>query len=395
MLYLPILASLAVSASAVQAQKRDFTTVQPAKHHAHKNARDAVGTVIEFYDKAGNVVATSFVANSDEVSVATAAVVNAANVEATSTTDDSTTAVSTTAPASTTASSTTATTSSSSSSSSSSGSDGSLSAFESPSSSFVDGTISCSDFDTLAQQDGVVSIDWLDYEGYASIMNMNGDTSNTCEAGYYCSYACQAGMSKTQWPSSQPSDGRSVGGLYCGTDGYLYKSNTDKEYLCEWGQESAYFKSEIDEEIALCRTDYPGSENMVVPTLLSSQSTEPVSVVIEDSYYQWEGKSTSAQYYVNNAGVSIEDGCIWSTSGTTVGNWAPLVIGSGYSSGVTYLSLIPNPNNEEGTNYNVKIVARDGAVTVGECSYIDNVYTGDADGCTFSVTSGIVDIVFY
>ena len=46
-------------------------------------------------------------------------------------------------------------------------------------------------------------------------MNENGDTSSNCKDGYYCSYACQAGMSKTQWPSEQPSNGMSIGGLYC------------------------------------------------------------------------------------------------------------------------------------------------------------------------------------
>lgn len=386
MLFLPILATLTASAAAAS-NKREFTTIQPAKrqHSHHNGARDAVGTFVEYYDKAGNVVATSFIEDATTTSVPTVstnAVIAAANVETAATATASSAATSAAA---------------SSSSSSSSGVSGNLDAFTSPSSTFTDGTIKCSDFDTLAEQDGVVSIDWLGLEGYASIMNMDGDTSSTCQSGYYCSYACQAGMSKTQWPTTQPSDGRSVGGLYCGTDGYLYKSNSGSDNLCEWGEETAYFKSEISQDIALCRTDYPGSENMVVPTLLSSQSSEPVSVVIEDSYYEWDGKPTSAQYYVNNAGVSVEDGCIWSTSGTTVGNWAPLVIGSGSLNGVTYLSLIPNPNNEAGTNYNVKFVARDGASTVGSCSYVDNVYTGGSgsDGCTFTVTSGIVDIVFY
>ena len=65
-------------------------------------------------------------------------------------------------------------------------------------------------------------------------MNENGDTSSNCKDGYYCSYACQAGMSKTQWPSEQPSNGMSIGGLYC-KNGKLYRSNTDNDYLCEWG----------------------------------------------------------------------------------------------------------------------------------------------------------------
>lgn len=383
MLYLPIIATFAATVSAVN--NREFTTIKPAKrHHDHKNAaRDNVGTVVEYYNKAGQVVATSFI--EDAATVAADDVVNMDNVaQATATSAAEATS------SSTSSSSEATSTSSSSSSDDSTTSSGS-------SSSFTDGTIKCTDFDTLAEQSGVIAVDWIGLGGYASIMSMDGDTSTTCQSGYYCSYACEAGQSKTQWPSSQPSDGRSVGGLYCGTDGYLYKTNSEFDNLCEDGEKTAYFKSEIDQDIALCRTDYPGSENMVVPTLLSAQSSAAVSVVNEDSYYQWEGKPTSAQYYVNNAGVSVEDGCIWSTSGTTVGNWAPLVIGSGSLNGVTYLSLIPNPNNEAGTNYNVKFVPRDGAVTNGECSYINDVYSGGSgsDGCTYTVTSGVVDIVFY
>lgn len=383
MLYLPIIATFAATVSAVN--NREFTTIKPAKrHHDHKNARDAVGTVIEYYNKAGEVIATSFI--EEAATVAADDVVNMDNVAAAT----ATAAATTTSESSSSTEASTATSSSSSSSDDSTTSSGS-------SSSFTDGTIKCTDFDTLAEQSGVIAVDWIGLGGYASIMSMDGDTSTTCEPGYYCSYACEAGQSKTQWPSSQPSDGRSVGGLYCGTDGYLYKTNSDYDSLCVSGESTAYFKSEIDQDVALCRTDYPGSENMVVPTLLSAQGSAAVSVVDEESYFQWEGKPTSSQYYVNNAGVSVEDGCIWSTSGTTVGNWAPLVIGAGSLNGVTYLSLIPNPNNEAGTNYNVKFVARDGAETVGECSYINNVYTGGSgsDGCTFTVTSGVVDIVFF
>lgn len=90
-------------------------------------------------------------------------------------------------------------------------------------------------------------------------MNENGDTSSNCKDGYYCSYACQAGMSKTQWPSEQPSNGMSIGGLYC-KNGKLYRSNTDNDYLCEWGSKDVNFVSEISEDVAICRTDYPGSE---------------------------------------------------------------------------------------------------------------------------------------
>ncbi len=281
------------------------------------------------------------------------------------------------------------------SSGSSNGIDGDLSDFEDPSEEFEDGKYKCSDFPS---GQGVISLDWLDFGGWASVMNQNGDTSSTCKDGYYCSYACQAGMSKTQWPSQQPSNGISVGGLLC-KNGYLYKSNSNKKSLCEWGQDSSYAVNNAKKSIALCRTDYPGSENMVVPTLVEAGSKKPMSVVKEDGYYNWRGGKTSAQYYVNDAGVSVEDGCVWGTEGSGIGNWAPVVLGSGYTDGTTYLSIIPNPNNKNSPNYSLKIVGQDGATAQGDCSYINGKYSGgpgsESDGCTVSVTSGTANFVFY
>lgn len=280
--------------------------------------------------------------------------------------------------------------------SSSSGSSalGDLAAFADPSVEFQDGVHDC---DSLPVGQGVVSVDWISglNGGFTSIMNQNGDTSSTCKDGFYCSYACQAGMSKTQWPSEQPSSGISVGGLYC-KSGKLYRSNQNSKYLCEWGVQSANFVSKLDKDVAICRTDYPGSENMNVPTLLGAGSSAPCTVVDSDNYFNWNGGKTSAQYYVNNAGVSVEDGCIWGTAGSGVGNWAPVVLGAGKVGSLTYLSLIPNPNNSDAPNYNIKIQGVDGASTVGSCSYIDGSYSGSgSDGCTLTVTSGTAEFLFY
>lgn len=285
--------------------------------------------------------------------------------------------------------------SSSSSSGGSGGIGGDLSPFSNPSVEFQDGVHSCSSVPT---GQGVISIDWISglNGGWSSIMNENGGTSSNCQDGYYCSYACQAGMSKTQWPSEQPSSGISVGGLYC-KNGLLYRSNTDNNYLCEWGAQSASFVSEISQDVAICRTDYPGSENMNIPTLLSAGSNAPATVIVSESYFKWQGKPTSTQYYVNNAGVSVEDGCIWGTDGSGVGNWAPVVLGAGQTGGNTYLSLIPNPNNQEAPNYNIKIVGTSGSNVNGQCSYEGGSYNGGSgsDGCTVTVSSGSANFVFY
>lgn len=272
---------------------------------------------------------------------------------------------------------------------------GDLFAFSDPEVEFEDGVHDC---DILPTGQGVIPVDWVSglNGGYTSIMNLQGETSSNCTDGFFCSYACQAGMSKTQWPSNQPISGISVGGLEC-RNNKLYRSNSDQKYLCQWDQGTANFVSEIDQDIAICRTDYPGSENMNVPTMLQAGGSQPVSVVQGDTYYTWKGGKTSSQYYANNAGVSVQDGCIWGEEGSGIGNFSPVVLGAGQVEGKTYLSLIPNPNNETPPNYNVKIVGEDGATTVGSCSYEGGQYLGGqgSDGCTFTLTDGKAKFVFY
>lgn len=259
-------------------------------------------------------------------------------------------------------------------------------------SEFEDGVHKCSEFPS---GEGVIPLDWVGFGGWASVMDLDGKTATSCQEGFYCSYACQAGMSKTQWPTNQPSSGISVGGLLC-KDGYLYKSNPRSNALCEWGHDSGYIENKVSQSVALCRTDYPGSENMVVPTVVEAGSTALATVVNGENYFTWKGGATSTQYYVNNAGISVEDGCVWGTDGSGIGNWAPVVLGAGYHDGLTYMSIIPNPNNQTPPNYNVKIEATEGSTIVGSCCYEDGKYVGHGtDGCTVTVTSGSAKFVFY
>ncbi|GMG37926.1 unnamed protein product [Ambrosiozyma monospora] len=136
---------------------------------------------------------------------------------------------------------------------------------------------------------------------------------------------------------------------------------------------------------------------MDIPTVVEAGGENILTVVDQDTYFEWQGKKTSAQYYVNNAGKSWEDGCVWGNSGDDFGNWAPLNFGAGYTDGISYLSLIPNPNNYDAANYNVKIVAYDdSAVVQGECVYENGKYNGNgSDGCTVAVSSGKAKFVFY
>ncbi|CCG82980.1 Cell wall synthesis protein psu1 [Taphrina deformans PYCC 5710] len=257
-----------------------------------------------------------------------------------------------------------------------------------PSTKFVDGTIPCGTFPE--SQEGILKLDYLGHGGYTGIQSGNSASPLCTEPNALCSYSCQPGMMKTQWPVNQPADGQSRGGLLCGTDGMLYLSDASKPYLCEWGQNSAYVVSDLSQGVAVCQTDYPGSENMVLPTWVAAGTTNaPLAVVKSDSYYKWKGGSTSSQFYVNNAGVSQQDGCLWGTAGSNVGNYAPLNFGAGYSSGITWLSMIPNPNTATTLNFNVKLAAAPGSTMNGECSYIKGQYVGSSatsNGCTVACT---------
>lgn len=267
-----------------------------------------------------------------------------------------------------------------------------VSAYASISGSFEDGVLDCSSFPS--SQPGVLALNYLGFGGWSGLYNSASSSPGSCTEGTYCSYACQPGMSKSQWPSDQPSNGVSVGGLLC-KSGKLYRTNTASSNLCEWGVDGAVVVSQLSSDVSICRTDYPGTENMVVPTIVSAGSTAALTTVDESTYYQWQGKGTSAQYYVNNAGISQSSGCVWGTSGSNVGNWAPLNFGAGHSNGITYLSLIPNPNNSNAANFNVKIIGDTGATINGDCKYENGVYSGGSSGCTVSVTSGRGMFVLY
>ena len=374
-------ASIAVSSAALAKNEKISDAAASATASTSQGASSSSSS-----SSATSTLESSSVSSSSEEAAPTSTVVSTSSATQSSASSATKSSTSSTSPSTSTSTSTSST-------SSGSGSIyGDLADFSGPSEKFQDGTIPC---DKFPSGQGVISIDWIGEGGWSGVENTDTSTGGSCKEGSYCSYSCQPGMSKTQWPSDQPSDGRSVGGLLC-KNGYLYRSNTDADYLCEWGVEAAYVVSKLSKGVAICRTDYPGTENMVIPTYVEGGSSLPLTVVDQDTYFTWEGKKTSAQYYVNNAGVSVEDGCIWGTSGSGIGNWAPLNFGAGSTGGVTYLSLIPNPNNSDALNYNVKIVAADDSSNViGECVYENGEFSGGADGCTVSVTSGKAHFVLY
>ena len=99
-----------------------------------------------------------------------------------------------------------------------------------------------------------------------------------------------------------------------------------------------------------------GTEAETVPLLTKPGAEVPLTCPESATYYTHQGNPTTAEYYVNDAGVSVEQACQWgqddSSSGQSYGNWAPLVIGAGMdNNGATWLSIQSScQNNPEKCN---------------------------------------------
>lgn len=125
-------------------------------------------------------------------------------------------------------------------------------------------------------------------------------------------------------------------------------------------------------------------------------SIEPLTCPDGDNYYNWQGKPTSAQYYVNPKGTSVEEGCQWGNAGELFGNFAPLNLGVGYSAGAAWLSIFQNlPTQNQKLDFTVELVGDNGGFDnfVGKCKYSNGQYcngdnyencSSDGSGCTVS-----------
>jgi hypothetical protein len=262
---------------------------------------------------------------------------------------------------------------------------------------FPSGKVPCS---KLPTDYGAVAVPWAADGGWTTLMavgkwvkglsfdNIAQPKGTGCTAGCMCSYACPAGYQKTQWPETeQGATGQSVGGLYCNSDGFLELTRPSHTKLCEKGAGGVFVRNELSKNAAICRTDYPGNEAMTIPLDTQPGNTYPLTNPVSSSYYKWQGKSTTAQYYANNEGVSVEQACVWDSSEFPgeAGNWAPTNIGVGKDdSGITYLSIFQNlPTSNAVLNYNIEI---EGDYS-GECWYRNGQYA-KPNGCTIGIKEG-------
>jgi hypothetical protein len=135
---------------------------------------------------------------------------------------------------------------------------------------------------------------------------------------------------------------------------------------------------------------------MVVPLVAEPGTTSTLTVPDASTSYHWRGGPSSAQYYVNNAGIDVEQGCVWGPPNGGRGNWSPIVVGAGFSEGKTWLSISQNNLNSDPANFNMKIVPVGNAKLSQDCRYEDGKFsTGDKVGCTVAVEGGSAKLVLY
>ncbi|KIX05429.1 uncharacterized protein Z518_06301 [Rhinocladiella mackenziei CBS 650.93] len=267
---------------------------------------------------------------------------------------------------------------------------------------FPDGELSCSEFPS---DYGAIPLDYLGMAGWSGLQSVTiaggavthivtGISGDSCEDGMMCSYACPPGYQKSQWPSTQGSTGQSVGGLSC-SGGKLHLTNPDlSTSLCIPGVGGVQANNKASGVVAICRTDYPGTESETIPVELQPGETEDLTVPDAATYYTWQGQSTSAQYYLNPVGYPASKACQWGTPGQPLGNYAPINFGVGAKDGITWLSIFQNQPTTfaqyEGT------VELTGNLS-GTCKYSNGQYCGvtgcNSQGCTVSVISGTATYV--
>ena len=263
---------------------------------------------------------------------------------------------------------------------------------------FPSGQVPCSQFPS---EYGAVPVPWMGLGGWAGVQQTPDFTfgldkaisyivtaieGSGCTKNSFCSYACQAGYQKSQWPEAQGNTGQSIGGLYCNANGMLELSNPSEQTICIPGTGGVQVKNTLSQNVCICRTDYPGTESETIPLDVLPGETSPLTCPDANTYYQWEGAHTSAQYYINPSDVPCSKACTWGSAGTNIGNWAPMNAGVGKGTdGITYLSIFQNaPTNPDGKlNFNVKITGAS-----GDCEYVGGQYLQNGQvsttGCTVS-----------
>ena len=268
---------------------------------------------------------------------------------------------------------------------------------------FADGQIDCWDFPS---DYGPVEVPWIELGGWSGIQypTIQGQVvvdvvtgvagGRNCSAGALCSYACPPGYQKSQWPPVQGANGQSVGGLRCNSNNKLQLTNPGlSKNLCIKGTGATKVQNKMGANVAICRTDYPGTEDETVPLNTQPKTINELTCPDSSTYFKHDGSPTTAQYYVNKKGVPLPDACSWNKDGSSKGNWAPTYFGVGQDlSGKTFLSIASTKQNNPVKYSPLDFVAEiTGGGLSGKCRVKDGQYCSgetynecNGSGCTVS-----------
>ncbi|KAI4676542.1 uncharacterized protein J4E88_007460 [Alternaria novae-zelandiae] len=227
-----------------------------------------------------------------------------------------------------------------------------------------------------------------------------------CTSGSFCSYGCPNPYLKASFPSIQGRTGQSVGGLYCNEEGFLEMADGKiANTLCVQGSKHMGVKvqNKLSKSVSFCRTDYPGTESMTFPVTVGPGETGFLANPDQQKYFFWQGKKTSAQYYVNKQGVPEDEACTWGTEMGGKGNWAPAVFGTSFDGGPMKEGFSSLKQNElckkERLGYDITFIG-DGVVS--PCRYKsatnqwcqgDKCWEDPDRGCTAAIMHGDLTVV--
>ncbi|CAI6332805.1 unnamed protein product [Periconia digitata] len=238
------------------------------------------------------------------------------------------------------------------------------------------------------------------YDNIVTTAKGSCEGGECCKPGSFCSYACPNPYLKLSFPKKQGKTGQSVGGLYCNENGKLELADGSiGKTLCGKGTTHMKIRVEnkLSKSVSICRTDYPGTESETIPFTLKPGESGELASPDQKSYYFWEGKPTSAQYYINKQGVPESEACTWGTGAKAVGNWAPANLGTSWddinmNAGFAGLSQNKPTNPDDRLDFNIKFT---GDGVQNPCSfkkstgeYCSGNNCGRDVGCTASIREG-------
>lgn len=110
---------------------------------------------------------------------------------------------------------------------------------------------------------------------------------------------------------------------------------------------------------------------MVFPLTVGPGETGFLANPDQAKYFFWEGKATSAHYYVNHQGVAEGEACTWGVDGRGKGNWGPVIFGTSWDDinmNMGFSSLKQNElNKNEPLDYSITF---EGDNVISPCRYI-------------------------